>query len=352
MKSGYWRTDYIVRERPNRVFYCDEHFVTYRYDGNGKWSRLDHMPGFGWSDDYEYMDEEEALELMKVFDFEDFAPDADAAEYISRSIGKFLHQREIDAEYSRNPTLKLHEAIRFAEEMHRGQKRKGTDIDYIIHPMEVLAILMGEGCTIETAIAGVLHDVLEDTPAKAEEIEARFGGHVRELVEAHSEKKSDNGVKRPWKVRKDEDLARLRKSDFRVKQIVMADSISNLRSMKYDYEFMGEELWGKFNAPKDSIAWYYSEKIDILDGLKDRRDTAPDFWEMNMLFKELFVEFFYDGDALYQAMGDEIYVLRRGSGPVWEEAPAVPASAERISREECEKLGDYWKRYDKKNNTD
>lgn len=138
MKSGYWRTDYIVRERPNRVFYCDEHFVTYRYDGNGKWSRLDHMPGFGWSDDYEYMDEEEALELMKVFDSEDFAPDADAAEYISRSIGKFLHQREIDAEYSRNPTLKLHEAIRFAEEMHRGQKRKGTDIDYIIHPMEVL----------------------------------------------------------------------------------------------------------------------------------------------------------------------------------------------------------------------
>ncbi|MGN0693295.1 MAG: HD domain-containing protein [Lentihominibacter sp.] len=342
MKSGYWRTDFIGGGLPNRVFHCDEHYVTYRYDGDGKWSRLDRMPDFGWSDEYEPISEEEALEQMKVFDSEDFAPDADAAEYISRSIGKFLHQREIDAEYSRNPTLKLHEAIRFAEEMHRGQKRKGTDIDYIIHPMEVLAILMGEGCTIETAIAGVLHDVLEDTPAKAEEIEARFGSDVLRLVEAHSERKSAGGVKRPWRIRKDEDLARLRQSDFRVKQIVMADSISNLRSMKYDYESMGEELWERFNAPKDSIAWYYSEKIDILDGLKDRSDTAPDYWEMNMLFKELFVEFYNDGDALYQAMGDEIYALRRGSGLAWEEASRVPESAERISREECEKLEDYW----------
>ena len=42
------------------------------------------------------------------------------------------------------PPLKLHEAIRFAEEKHRAQNSKGTDIAYIIHPMEVLQILMGK----------------------------------------------------------------------------------------------------------------------------------------------------------------------------------------------------------------
>ena len=82
---------------------------------------------------------------------------------------------------SQDLPLKLHEAIRFAEEKHRAQKRKGTDIAYIIHPMEVLQILMGERCSIEVAIAGVLHDVLEDTDADADEIRAVVTGVLADL---------------------------------------------------------------------------------------------------------------------------------------------------------------------------
>lgn len=187
-------------------------------------------------------------------------------------------------------SLKLHEAIRFAEEKHRTQKRKGTEISYIIHPMEVLEILVGECCSTEVAIAGVLHDVLEDTDTAPEEIKEHFGEKVLELVQTHTEKKSDGSGERAWKIRKEEDLESLRASGFEGKQIVLADSISNLRSIAYDYSRIGEKLWERFNADKPDIAWYYSEKIDAFEPLMNDENTKNDCEDLKALFKMVFGE--------------------------------------------------------------
>ncbi|MDD5832023.1 MAG: HD domain-containing protein [Clostridiales bacterium] len=240
--------------------------------------------------------------------------------------------------------MKLHEAIRFAEEKHRTQKRKGTDIAYIIHPMEVLQILMGERCSIEVAIAGVLHDVLEDTDADADEIRARFGEHVLSLVQAHTEKKNGEGQKRPWRIRKEEDLERMKASGFEVKQIVMADSISNLRSMVYDYSAIGDELWGRFNAAKSDIAWYYNEKIDAFEEMQYNENTRDDYWELNSLFKHLFVEYYVIEDsAIYQKFGSEIHMLRNDEDMEWKETEAVPENAVPVSKVDAEHLEDCWR---------
>lgn len=242
--------------------------------------------------------------------------------------------------------LKLHEAIRFAEEKHRGQVRKGTDISYIIHPLEVLQILAGEHCSIELVMAGVLHDVAEDTDGTIEEIREKFGEATAKLVAAHTEKKEENGRERPWKVRKTEALAHLQSADREVKQLVMADSISNLRSMVCDYRQIGDKLWERFNAGKEAIGWFYNEKIKLFEEFWGDENTKDEYWEINSLFKHLFVDFYTAGEeqlsCIYQAFNGEIYALEKDE-LIWKEVPALPENAKKVSKESAERLEDLWK---------
>ncbi|MDD6646326.1 MAG: HD domain-containing protein [Firmicutes bacterium] len=276
-----------------------------------------------------------------IFDNVEYDFDDPELDIYSTPVSSDINYSDMDRQ---DLPLKLHEAIRFAEEKHRAQKRKGTDIAYIIHPMEVLQILMGERCSIEVAIAGILHDVLEDTDADADEIRARFGEYVLSLVQAHTEKKNEEGQKRPWRIRKEEDLERMRASGFEVKQIVMADSISNLRSMVYDYRAVGDELWERFNASRDDIAWYYNEKIDAFEELQYNENTRDDYWELNSLFKHLFVDYYVIEDtAIYQQFGSEIHMLLHDGDMLWKKTDAIPENAMPASKSDAEHLEDYWR---------
>lgn len=87
-------------------------------------------------------------------------------------------------------SLNIHEAIIFATLKHQNQKRKGTEIPYIVHPMEVMQLLSAEGLPEEIIIAGILHDTLEDTDTKPEEIEQKFGKAILDIVLTESEDKS------------------------------------------------------------------------------------------------------------------------------------------------------------------
>ena len=70
-------------------------------------------------------------------------------------------------------SMAIQKAITYAAIKHEGQKRKGTNIPYIIHPMEVMQILTAMDCSQDVIIAGILHDILEDTGTKPEEISLR-----------------------------------------------------------------------------------------------------------------------------------------------------------------------------------
>ena len=82
---------------------------------------------------------------------------------------------------------KIHDAIIFATLKHQNQKRKGTEIPYIVHPMEVMQILTENGCSKNVIVAGILHDTLEDTDTRPEEIEKRFGKAIRAIVQTECE---------------------------------------------------------------------------------------------------------------------------------------------------------------------
>ena len=84
--------------------------------------------------------------------------------------------------YEENHILELEHAIDYATKHHEGQKRKSGE-PYIIHPLAVTYNLIEWGMDIDTVIAGVLHDTVEDTEATLEEIESLFGRNVAFLVD-------------------------------------------------------------------------------------------------------------------------------------------------------------------------
>lgn len=84
--------------------------------------------------------------------------------------------------YSDDELLELEHAIDFATRHHAGQKRKSGE-PYIIHPLSVAHSLIEWGMDIDTVLAGVLHDTVEDTEATLQEIETLFGRDTAFLVD-------------------------------------------------------------------------------------------------------------------------------------------------------------------------
>ena len=120
-------------------------------------------------------------------------------------------------------------AIKFAAEKHRHQKRKDeAGSPYIIHPIEVLDLLYNEGAVRETAvlIAGVLHDTVEDTGTKPEEIKELFGEDVMKLVMECTDDKS-----LPKAERKRLQVVNASHKSPGAKQIKLADKISNVQDL-------------------------------------------------------------------------------------------------------------------------
>lgn len=218
-------------------------------------------------------------------------------------------------ELHRTANQRLDDAIRFATERHAGQTRKGTNIPYILHPLEVLQILYSMRADTELLIAGVLHDTVEDTDTMLEEIRERFGADVADLVASNSEDKS-----KTWDERKQHTIEMLRGANHRVKQLILADKLSNLRSIAYDYRKVGDKLWERFNAPASKQAWYYGGIDDALNNLQ-HTGCKDVYWEYVGLFKDVFVKYYLDKDekVLHQiSLSGEHYCLRKVLPDFWD----------------------------------
>ncbi len=174
-------------------------------------------------------------------------------------------------------------AMQFAMEAHKGASRKGTNLPYILHPIETLQILSEIDADTNLMAAGLLHDTLEDTDATLLDIYDQFGVDVAALVNGHTEDKRQS-----WDIRKLTMIKRLPEENHREKMLCLADKVANLRSMHRDYQRIGEELWKRFNAKKERQAWYYNALHDGLRELQNCLETEDVYGEMTALCKELF----------------------------------------------------------------
>lgn len=181
----------------------------------------------------------------------------------------------------------LDSAIIFATKAHSGMTRKGTNIPYIVHPIEAAAIVAAMTDDEEVIAAAVLHDVLEDTEAAEDDLYARFGRRITDLVMGESEDKRRNfPAELTWKIRKQETITFLEtKADMDAKILALADKLSNLRSIHRDVCIIGDAVWERFNVKdKNMHAWMYRS---IAEALKDLSEH-PTWQEYNNLVKEVF----------------------------------------------------------------
>ena len=127
----------------------------------------------------------------------------------------------------------IEKAYKLAAEKHKDQKRKSGE-PYIIHPVETAKILAGLGMDEETIIAGLLHDIIEDTDYTDEEMCEEFGDEIALLVDGVT--KLGNLV---YETREEAQAENLRKmflamsKDIRVLIIKLADRLHNMRTIDY-----------------------------------------------------------------------------------------------------------------------
>jgi len=150
------------------------------------------------------------------------------------------------------------EALRLALVAHREQRRKGSGLPYSIHPIHVSVILLRHGFSTEVAIAGLLHDLVEDQGFDPEEIDRRFGPEVSEIVDALTERKRDaHGRRRPWPIRKREALEMLERTSKEAAAVKAADALHNVESFLEDLRQDGADIWRHFNqGPIEQLAYY------------------------------------------------------------------------------------------------
>jgi (p)ppGpp synthase/HD superfamily hydrolase len=161
-------------------------------------------------------------------------------------------------------SLDLERALRWAAVCHRDQVRKASDTPYVEHVMGVALILDRLGFAEEVVIAGLLHDVVEDTPATLADVAARFGTTVAEIVRHCSEIKTDAaGRKRPWIDRKRDHLQALRQAPVDARAVVLADKLHNLISIELDLR-EGGEVWSRFNADRIEVLDHYRKTLEQL----------------------------------------------------------------------------------------
>jgi len=101
---------------------------------------------------------------------------AETAEQLSAQLVELVRQYDPEADLNR-----IREAFTFADNAHRGQMRESGE-PYIVHPLKTALNLAEMKLTPNMIIAGLLHDVPEDTRVTLDEIKAKFGDDVARLV--------------------------------------------------------------------------------------------------------------------------------------------------------------------------
>ena len=158
-------------------------------------------------------------------------------------------------------------AVIYATNAHNGQTRKGTNLPFIIHPMEVAAIVAAMTLDQDMLCAAVLHDVVEDCDGiSIDDIRREFGDIVASYVY--------------------QDFLKNRASR-NAKIIALGDKLANIRALYRDYNILGEELWERFNMKdKKMQSWYYRGMIEGFADLSEFHEYEEYCQLVNELFPE------------------------------------------------------------------
>ena len=154
-------------------------------------------------------------------------------------------------------TPRYGEALQWADELHRPQRRKGKLVPYISHLISVSALVWEDGGNEDQAIAALLHDAIEDAGQSHASIAERFGVAVADIVRdcTDTSPEAKPGDKEPWLLRKTRYLDSLANKPLTSLLVTAADKAHNAGDMVLDAR-RDPAMWSKFNAGLEGSAWY------------------------------------------------------------------------------------------------
>ncbi|MBQ1251971.1 MAG: bifunctional (p)ppGpp synthetase/guanosine-3',5'-bis(diphosphate) 3'-pyrophosphohydrolase, partial [Firmicutes bacterium] len=165
---------------------------------------------------------------------------------------------------------KIVDAYLFAKEAHEGQKRHSGE-PYIVHPLSVAEILTEVEADDKTIIAGLLHDVVEDTEYTIEYIEEQYGQDVAVLIEGVTKLGKVKG-----RTKSEQKMENIRKmilamaTDIRVIIVKLADRLHNMRTLQ-------------FHSSETKRRQIAQETLDIYSPLANRLGVFQFKWELEDL---------------------------------------------------------------------
>jgi len=160
------------------------------------------------------------------------------------------------------------QALLYASAAHRQQPRKGTPVPYLSHLLGVASIVLTYGGNEDQAIAGLLHDTVEDCGVEHEPVIGElFGAEVLRIVLACTDSAVPAGqAKAGWRDRKERYLDHLRELQPGDAALLVScsDKLHNAQAIVADLETLGPQLWDRFpgKTPADNL-WYYESLAGI-----------------------------------------------------------------------------------------
>ncbi|ETI91040.1 RelA/SpoT family protein [Clostridium butyricum] len=206
-------------------------------------------------------------------------------------------------------------AYNFAKEAHKDQKRESGE-PYIIHPIAVAEILAELGMDTNTIVAGLLHDVIEDTDCSFEDASRMFNPEVANLVDGVT--KLTKLGEMEYKTKEEQQADNVRKmllamaKDIRVIIIKLADRLHNMRTLKF--------------MPANKQKNKAKETLDIYAPLAHRLGMSKIKWELeDLCFRYLHEKEYYDlvkdiaekrveRESYIQDIVDDLYKKLEGAG--------------------------------------
>lgn len=176
----------------------------------------------------------------------------------------------------RSPLVR--EALETAEIAHAGQIRNGSGgMAYIEHPVTVAATLEQLGYRDEVLAAALLHDVVEDSDIKLEQLRGRFGEEVAGMVGAMT----DDEAIEDYRQRKAEHRERIAAAGPEALAIYGADKLTNSRTLRSAYGEQGDSVADEFKVPLELKLEIWEADLALL------REKAPDLPFLDELAAEL-----------------------------------------------------------------
>jgi (p)ppGpp synthase/HD superfamily hydrolase len=161
---------------------------------------------------------------------------------------------------------RLEKALDFAIECHGDHTRKGTRIPYLSHLLQVSGLVLESGGSVDQAIAGLLHDTVEDCDdVSVEMIRRRFGPRVASIVADCTDLLPGDNPNRkgPWRARKERYLRHLAEASRASLLVSACDKLHNLGTLVADVRTRGARYLDRFNSTPAQQLWYYQRILQV-----------------------------------------------------------------------------------------